>query len=481
MFLKHPISFTLVSVLTVNLLATTGDITLSWTSPIYPKLYSNDSSINPLGRPITEDEDGWLGSLLTLGAIVGPFPYSVVASRFGRKIGLLAIAIPHIVSYFTLAFARTIYLFYFARVFGGLAMGAGYSLLPMYIAEVSEVANRGMMSLTLNVFWAIGNFIPYAIGPFISIMWFNIILACIPTAFFIIFVIIGVETPYFLAEKNKTDKAEKSLMKLRSLEKQGVQKELEDIKAHLKKDEDGHLTDILKRPELRKAFIICLVLIIAQELSGFCAITFYLQPIFEAAGTPISSEMSALYVGISMLVSSFISPFLVDRLGRRILIIGSCCGMCVALAMIGAFFYVQDATDNSTDSITWIPIFSLIFYITSFNFGMSSVPWTLCSEMFPSNVKQIAASCVSSTCWITTFLVTRFFNDMNDGLGRFGSFWFFSASCLVAAVFSVVMVPETKGKSFSDIQDMLRYGSIKKSGDNIVHEVKVWPDENGIK
>lgn len=462
-------------------MATTGDITLSWTSPIYPKLYSNDSSINPLGRPITENEDGWLGSLLTLGAIVGPFPYSVIASRYGRKIGLLCVSVPHIISYFTMAFARTIYLFYFGRIFGGLAMGAGYSLLPMYIAEVSEASNRGMMSLTLNVFWAVGNFIPYAIGPFISIMWFNIILGCIPTAFFIIFFVIGVETPYFLTEKNRIDTAEKSLMKLRSLQKDGIQKELEEIKAHLKKDEDGHFSDIIRKLELRKAFIICLVLIIAQEMSGFCAITFYLQPIFEAAGTSISSEMSALYVGISMLISSFISPFLVDRLGRRVLIIGSCCGMCAALAMIGAFFYVQDSTDNSTDDILWIPIFSLIFYIVSFNFGMGSVPWTLCSEMFPNNVKQIAASCVSSMCWITTFLITRFFNDMNDGLGRAGSFWFFSASCLVAAVFSVIMVPETKGKSFSEIQDMLLHGSGKKYKDNIVHEVKVWPDENGIK
>ncbi|KAJ8920261.1 hypothetical protein NQ315_011922 [Exocentrus adspersus] len=481
MFAEKPLSFTLVSVLTVNLLATAGDVTLSWTSPIYPKLYSNDSSVNPLGRPITEDEDGWLGSLLTLGAIVGPFPYSVVASKFGRKIGLLAVAVPHIISYITMAFARTIYLFYFGRIFGGMAMGAGYSLLPMYIAEVSEVPNRGMMSLTLNVFWAVGNFIPYALGPFISIMWFNIILACIPSAFFIIFLLTGVETPYYLMENNKTDKAEKSLMKLRSLEKEGVQNELEDIKAHLKKEEDGHFSDILKKVELRKAFIICLVLIIAQEMSGFCAITFYLQPIFEAADTNIPPEMSALYVGVSMLVSSFIAPFLVDRLGRRFLTIASCAGMCAALVMLGSFFYVQDSTESSTDSILWIPIFSLVFYILSFNFGMCSVPWTLCSELFPNNVKQIAASCVSSTCWLTTFLITRFFNDMNDGLGRAGTFWFFAACCLTAAIFSVIMVPETKGKSFSEIQDMLRYGSAKKSQEKIVHEIKVWPDENGIK
>ncbi|KAJ8977232.1 hypothetical protein NQ317_003807 [Molorchus minor] len=159
-------NYALVSIFAVNLLATTGDVTLSWTSPIYPKLYSNDSSENPLGRPITETEDSWLGSLLLIGAIFGPFPFSFIATKFGRKLSLLCIAVPHIISYTTMAFAKTIYLFYFGRLFGGLALGGGYTLLPMYIAEVSETANRGMMSLTLNVFWAIGNFIPYAVGPF---------------------------------------------------------------------------------------------------------------------------------------------------------------------------------------------------------------------------------------------------------------------------------------------------------------------------
>ncbi|KAJ8977229.1 hypothetical protein NQ317_003804 [Molorchus minor] len=149
------------------------------------------------------------------------------------------------------------------------------------------------------------------------------------------------------------------------------------------KEEDGRLMDILSRKELRKALIICLILIIAQELSGFCAITFYLQPIFDSAGTGLSSDISALIVGFAMLVSSFVSPFLVDRLGRKLLVIVSCFGMSLALFILGAFFYVQDSTDYSTDPILWIPIFSLIFFIFSFNFGMCTIPWTLCAELFP--------------------------------------------------------------------------------------------------
>ncbi|KAJ8931864.1 hypothetical protein NQ314_015130 [Rhamnusium bicolor] len=440
----------------VDLLATSGDVTLSWTSPIYPKLYSNDSSINPLGKPITAQQDAWIGCLVTFGAILGPLPFGFIAEKFGRKIGLLSIAIPHIISYCTMAFAKNIYLFYFGRLLGGLAMGGGYTLLPMYIAEISQDSNRGMMSQTLNVFWAIGNFLPYALGPFMSIMWFNVILACIPTAFFLIFLLIGPESPYYLVGAQKIEKAEKSLMLLRSLKGKEVKIELDSIRAHLKNEEDGHLSDIFKSAALRKAFVICLVLIIAQELSGFCAITFYLQSIFEAAGTKIASDVSALIVGFAMLVSSFFAPFLVDKAGRKILTIYSCFGMFIALSLIGTFFYLLDSTDVNTEPIFWIPIFSLIFYIFSFNFGICTVPWTLTSELFPNNVKHVSGSAIASICWITSFLVTKFFNDMNDVMGRAGTFWFFAAACLATAVFSILYVPETKGKSFSEIQDMLR-------------------------
>lgn len=199
------INFSLHSILNINifffvsvdLLATSGDITLSWTSPVYPKLYSNDTNINPVGRPITENEDAWVGSLLTLGAVIGPLLFSIIAENFGRKIGLLAVGLPHIISYSTLAFANDIYWLYFARFLGGLAVGGGYCLLPLYIAEVSKESDRGTLSQTLNIFWAVGNFIPYAIGPFVSMMWFNLILAIIPTTFFLTFCVFGTETPFY--------------------------------------------------------------------------------------------------------------------------------------------------------------------------------------------------------------------------------------------------------------------------------------------
>ncbi|KAJ8977233.1 hypothetical protein NQ317_003808 [Molorchus minor] len=226
-------------------------------------------------------------------------------------------------------------------------------------------------------------------------------------------------------------------------------------------EEEGHFADILRRSELRKALMISLILIIVQAASGYCAFTFYLQPIFDEVGSDLSSEISALIVGFVLLISSFVAPLLVDRLGRRVLLIWSCFGSFLSLLLLGSFFFVKDSTTYDTGPISWIPIFSLILYIVLFNCGLGPIPWTLCSELFPSNVKQIAATAQSSTCWITTFLVTFFFNDMTESMGRSGTFWAFACVCLGGFVFSIFLVPETKGKSFTEIQDILKFGETK--------------------
>nr|CAH7723518.1 unnamed protein product [Callosobruchus chinensis] len=465
-------------VFTVDLLATSGDVALSWTSPMLPKLQSNDSSINPLGRPITRDEDSWIASLLNIVAAVGSFPFSIIADRFGRKTGLIATAVPFVVSYLTLAVAKNVYWFYFARAIGGLAIGGGYALLPLYIAEVSKDSNRGAMSQTLNVFWAIGNFIPYAVGPFISIFWFNVILACLPISFLVIFSLFGPESPYYLVRKNKIKEAEDVLMKLRSKSREEVQTELSCIKTNLKQDDnhDGSFMDILTNKVLLKVFLMCLILVLTQELSGFCAIMYHLEMIFAASGTNLDSGVCALIVGFASMVSSLISPFLIDRAGRRFLIISSCIGMFVALALLSVFFYIQHETNIRTNYILWVPIFSLILYIFSFNFGICCVPWTLISEIFPSNVKHIAASSITSITWVTSFLTTSYYNTINSWIGLSGTFCFYSLFCVFAAVYSMIAIPETKGKSFSEIQEMIQNGKIDKKKyveeEILLHDIK---------
>uniref|UniRef100_A0A6P7GKA5 Facilitated trehalose transporter Tret1-like n=1 Tax=Diabrotica virgifera virgifera TaxID=50390 RepID=A0A6P7GKA5_DIAVI len=441
-------------VITVNLLATTGDSTLSWTSPIFPKLMSNDTSSNPLGRPITKHEDSIIGSILNVGALIGPLIFNFITRRFGYKYTLLGLAIPHIVSFLVLAFARNIYLFYAARFLAGLSLGAGYSLFSLYVGEISDDSNRGGMIVITNIFWSLGNFLPLAIGPYTSIMSFNLILTVLPVLFFVLFFGIGVESPYYLIRQKEEEKAEEALMYLRGKNKKDITEELGKIKNFVEHSTEGRIQDIFTDKVLRKCILICILLLATQDLGGYCSILYHLTLIFKAAGSEISEDTAALIVGIGLFASSFLAPFLVDYFGRRPLLITSALGMGLSLGVLGLFFFLRNHHFN-VESIKFLPLLSLICYIISYNLGINTVPWTLISELFPSSVKQEASTIGAFCCWFTTAVVTFSYNYLNDALGVYGTFWLFACWCLFSATFCFFFVPETKGKSFIEVQKML--------------------------
>ncbi|KAH0818412.1 hypothetical protein GEV33_004379 [Tenebrio molitor] len=403
------LGYTLLTVLTVDLLATTGDLAITWTSPVLTKLYSNDSEINPFGRPITADEDSWIVSLINIGAMIGPFPYGYIADKYGRKIGLLAVSVPSIVSFLILAFSRSVYLYYFARLLSGISVGGGYTLLPMYVAEIAEDSNRGP------------------------------------------------ESPRYLIEKKDIVGAERSLMKLRSQNKKAVEAEIDNIKLGIKQTETkGNFLDLFRSRVYIKGLVISTVLVVAQELSGISAVLFYTEEIFTSSGDGgMAPELSSIVTGIVVFLSSFATPFLSDRWGRRLLILISLMGVFLSHLALGAYFYLQTSTDVDVTGISWLPLFSLIMFFVMYNFGMGPLPWTVSSELFPVSVKSYAASLVSCVCWTTSFLVTKFFNNLNEAIGQGQTFWLFGGFCLATWVFTIFFVPETKGKSFQEIQEIL--------------------------
>lgn len=443
-------------VITVDLLATSGDITMTWTSPILSKLYSNDSSVNPLSKPITKQQDTLIVSIINVGAMVGGLPFGYLSDRFGRKISLLAIGCLHFVAYLSMAFARCVELFYFGRLLGGVAVGGGYTLLPMYVAEIIEERMRGAYSVTLGIFWAFGNFLPYLVGPYVSVKIFNLINAFFPLAFLISFSLVGTETPFYLVGINNMEKAEEVLIKLRSTDRNGVQKELKHIKASLDDEEKSvKFSTLFTTPALRKSFIISIVLISFQQLSGWNAITSYLQTIFDAAGTDIPSDASSLIVGACIFGFSLPAPYFTEKFGRKTLLIFSTTTLGICLLLFSLFFYLHNKTDVSSTSIGWIPLVSLIVAVLSFQSGLSVLPWTISSEIFPKNVKKLSASATSTSCWLMSFLVSLFFNKMVTGMGLEGTFLIYAGFCFIATMFTIFYVPETKGKTFVEIQHIL--------------------------
>ncbi|XP_044267170.1 facilitated trehalose transporter Tret1-like [Tribolium madens] len=441
------------SALSGNIISFITGTAISWSSPILPKLNETDVDINPVGRQIDSGENSWISSFLPLGAIFGPFLFGYAADKFGRKFTLLALAIPYIISYLTLAFAKIVGLFYFARFLMGLAVGGVFTVFPMYTGEIAEDKNRGTLGSVMNVFITSGLLFSYCVGPYVSVMAFNIILAVIPCIYLVLFFFLAPESPHYYISKGNHEAASKSLEKIRSSGSKN-DAELEDIKASIEKSQEGSISDLFSSKGLVKGLTISVLLIAFQQLSGVNVVLFYAQTIFQASGSNLEPAVASIVIGVVQFLTSFVTPILVERLGRKILLCFSALGMLIAQVPLGLYFFMMDNGDD-VDAISWLPFVSLMVYIISYNCGFGPIPWAMMGELFPSNVKSVASAMTSMCCWFIGFLITKFFQSVADAMGMGPSFWMFGGFCIVAFLFTLFFVIETKGKSLQEIQDIL--------------------------
>lgn len=433
-----------------NILALTGDTTLTWSSPMIPKLEANSTTTNPLGRPINEEEISWIGSLQYIGAMLGIFPFGLLADKIGRKKTLLILAVPHFVSFLMFAFAKDIIWFYLGRFLGGVSLSSVYIVLPMYIAEIAEDSYRGMLLMSYSTFASFGDLLPYILGPYVSLMWFNVTLAILPALFVITFGLVAPESPYYFVKKGNIKKAEQVLLKLDLHEKMTIQAIEKEVERTSVKD----IVRSLKSKHVQKGFLIALSLSSLQQLSGISAVLSYTEIIFRGGGTELNAEESAIVVGVVLFLASFCGPLLVDRRGRKFLLICSSLGMVVSQIVLGIYYVLLD-TNYHLGGYSWLPILCLVIFTITFNIGFGPLPFTITSEILPSNVKFFLATITGCCGWLASFLVSKFFNDLNNTLGRGETFWLFSGFNVVALLFVIFYVPETKGLSFQEIQQLL--------------------------
>lgn len=437
-------------------MALTSGMAISWSSPVLAILQDETKlDDNPFGRVIDDEESSWIGSLLALGAAFGPFLSAILADKLGRKMTLMVLAVPFIGSYFLLAFAKVVSLYYIGRVIMGAVLGGVFTVIPMYIGEVAQDNNRGMLSSSFNLLVCAGIMLSYLIGPYLSITVFNIVCAILPAASLILTIFLVPESPYYLIGKGNLDSATGALKRLRGTSDVSISKEMESMRDEMERSSEGHFMDLFRSRGLIKALIISISLVSFQQLSGINVILFNAQTIFEATGSDLSSAISAMIIGGVQFGSGFVTPIVVDKLGRRALLILSGIGMCVAEVPLGLYFYLSDETDTDVGVISWLPVLTLVLYIILYNCGFGPLPWAVMGELFPSNVKSAASSMTASICWLLGFILTKFFTSVSDAIHLWGSFWLFAGLCVVAAVFTMVYVPETKGKSLQEIQNIL--------------------------
>ncbi|CAH1376071.1 unnamed protein product, partial [Tenebrio molitor] len=445
---------------TVNLASIIGGAAYSWTSPVLPKLNDAENmDDNPFGRPITPFEESWITSLVSVGAAIGPLLAATIMDRIGRKKTLLMIVVPMVVSHIILAFTTDMNLYFFSRFFLGIGAGCVYSMIPTYVGEIAENTNRGAFGCVMGLVCTAGSLFCYIIGPFLTIRTFSLILVIPPVAFFILFGIFAPESPYFLLMVGKEEEAKLALKRVR---RPFVEKELEEMKRNVEQSLLLNVTliDSLKSRAIRKGLLIGCGLMFFQQCSGVTVIVSYLQPIFEASGSSIKPEVAAITVGAIQLTTNFLTSQLVDKLGRRILLLSSLTGICLSLVLLGAYFYLKtNSFDDAVSYLYWLPVCSLMLYIVMYSVGIGPVGWAMIGELFPPQFRTYASGLVSCFCLFLAFILALFFPNIRDIIGMAASFWIFAGSSALGIVFVWLLVPETKGKSLHEIQLILESGS----------------------
>ncbi|XP_044742668.1 facilitated trehalose transporter Tret1-like [Chrysoperla carnea] len=443
-----------------NLATTCIGQVFTWSSSALQKLKGDNwEETSPLSHPVTVEQESWIGSLVQVGAIFGPILSFILVDKIGRKKTLIATAIPYILSWILLATTKSVIQIYCARIIAGLSVGAVFATLPAYIGEISDKEIRGAMGSFLQLFLTLGFMVSFTVGPYVSFINFAIISTVVPVLFLIIFPFMP-ESPYYFLKHNDEKKAGESLIKLRGKPDSDIQTELFEMKAYVEasKQRKGQFTDLIKEKAIRKSMIIAIGLLAFQQLCGMNAVLAYTEDIFKAANGDLPSEINTIIIGAVQVVSSCFVPLIVDRLGRKLLLQISGVAMAIGLLFLGLFFLFMDRLNMDVSAVQFLPITSLVFYVIAFCFGFGSVPWVIVSEIFPSHIKSLASTVLASICWIIGFLVIKFFPLLLDTMGKDYGFWLFGVLSFMGAIFTTILLPETKGKSLQEIQELLENG-----------------------
>jgi len=184
-------------------------------------------------------------------------------------------------------------------------------------------------------------------------------------------------------------------------------------------------------------------------------VNFYTVHIFDLAGTGLNSYLSTIVVGIVQVVAVLLASAVVDKAGRRVLLISSFILMHLSLVSLGIFFYMKKSGDFHPEQslLRWLPLSSVIVFNVGYCIGIGSLVWTVMSEILPSNVIGPVFALGTAFNWVLAFLITRFFDVLNKALEIQNTFWLFSGCCVAAAFFIIFTVPETKAKSLQQIQE----------------------------
>ena len=387
-----------------------------------------------------------------IGTIVGAFTAGKPAELFGRRRVLFVLAVLYFVSAAGSALAPSLAVFVAFRFIGGLAVGGASVVSPLYIAEIAPAHLRGrLVALNqLNVVAGIllaflSNFlIAQSVGDLSAWRWM-LGVQVFPAALFFVLLFFIPESPRWLVKRGRPDEAR---LILQRIEQGDVERELAEIASSVTAETGHREAELFQRRYALPIFLAWTVAMLNQ-LSGINALMYYAPRIFRMAGAGADDALlQAVAVGGTNLVFTALALFVIDRFGRRPLLLVGGVGAATSLALTAAGFYRGDATGH-------LVLVGLLGFIAFHAIGQGAVIWVFISEIFPNTVREKGQALGSFTHWFMAAVVSWTFPVVAQASGGH-SFAFFAAMMVLQALFAWRIMPETKGLSLEELQRKLR-------------------------
>jgi SP family arabinose:H+ symporter-like MFS transporter len=396
---------------------------------------------------------GWAASSAIWGCVLGAVFTGHLSDRFGRKKILQYSAIIFAVSSFMSAVPENLTQFVLARFLGGIGVGAASILSPLYISEIAPAKIRGKLVTLYQVAIVVGINLIYIINYLIATMgdqdwnvntgWrYMVGSEVVPSIIFFVLLLCVPESPRWLAKKEQYKKALEILKKVNGDQNGHVI--LEEINETLH-EETGTFTELFK-PGLRRAMIIGMMLAIFSQITGINSIIYYAPEIFKSAGFGTESAFTqTIVIGMIITLFTFVAVVLIDKIGRRKLLIWGVSGMVISLGAIGLVYY-----NNWTNG--YLLLISILCFIACFGTSLGPIPWVIMSEIFPNRMRGVAMSVSVLLLWLSIVAITQFFPILLESIGGAYTYWLFMVNAIILLLFIWKELPETKGKSLEEIE-----------------------------
>lgn len=459
-----------------------------WTTPLMVAFISPESPV-----PMTTTESSWVASVIELGMIAVAIPIGLLADkygnfiadfyylnfilflffnvilflcRFGRKTVIILAGPLVFLAWVLVLFTRSLIVLYVVRILQGFAMGIGYILVPVYIAEISEPKMRGLLSGQFQTFYYLGTLYAYSTGPFLDYDTYTLCLIIVPIVFIGSFASLP-ESPYYLLMSKQTERAKASLKWLRA--SPYVDKEFALIKTNVEEDmsRKSNWKDLIATSADRKALLIALLVCFIKFMNGMTAISLYIsQTLFEAAGGSIPYNTVTLFLGAILILTTFFAAFLSDAVGRRPLLILSSFCSAIFCSLVAAYYYLEKETTIQVSSYSWVMVGSLICFCIVCNIGIGPLMQTIQAECFPSRTRSLGGAVTQMISSCFAFTNIKMYQELDDAVGIYVNYIIFACVSLIGGIFLCVILPETAGRSLGQIQDEMNNSQVTTVPEN---------------